>query len=585
MTKAKKNEWHRLWPWLLGILVLVTLGIRYAEPVRDGDLWWQMAYGRYLIEYRTLVPDHTAFTWTPAESPTIYCAWLSEIFLYLLHAAGGLPVLFAFRYACLLVFVLAVWFLARRQGVAGHPLTWLICLLGVLMSQNAAYIKPEIFSYVFMTLTVLTWLRIKSDAGKARRTCYLFPLLMLLWVNSHGGFIFGAVFLFVIGFGEALNLLLSPEAAVPSSVRPHFFAALVLSGLSIFATPYGWRYPGYLFSSLLMDSKEGYFKPIEAYMSTLDPRAAHFHYTSYLVVAGLILLCLMAHGAKRRRPDYAILLANLAFACLFTRFLRATYFWAPVFSLSAVHLLALGPKGFRPEGRVPALALGGVVLLVCLFFGARAALDAVCKPYGSRWFGFGISYQNPVEEAGFIRDHLAPYRLGNDYGSGGYLLWALGPEKKVMIDPRQFPFKAWLDQYGAFRSGRRVRPFLRDFPFEVCCVRYECRGLVGWFLHAPDWKIAFYGPAAVVFARRDVSLPQGVPRRGQGMEGIRNMTQALFVFDFAARIQDWQSARKVLAGMREHFKCPAQRIQVQDASDWLDKRLGPPPGGRRGGKG
>ena len=202
MPRTSNAPWHSTWAWLLAFLVLLTLGIRFAEPVRDGDLWWQMAYGRYMIEHRTLVTYHSAFTWTSAESPTIYCAWLAEIFLYLLHAAGDLPVLFAFRYACLLLFVLAVWYQARRLGVARHPLTWLICLLGVLMSQNAAYIKPEIFSYVFMTLSVLVWLRIKSEGEKARRTCYLFPVLMLLWVNSHGGFIFGAVFLFVMGLGE-----------------------------------------------------------------------------------------------------------------------------------------------------------------------------------------------------------------------------------------------------------------------------------------------------------------------------------------------------------------------------------------------
>ncbi len=573
MTRAEKRGWHWFWPWSLGLLVLLTLAIRYAEPVRDGDLWWQMEYGRYLIENRTLIPDHTAFTWTPAETPTIYCAWLSEIFLYLLHAGGDLPVLFAFRYACLLLFVLAVWVLARRVGVVRHPLTWLICLLGVLMSQNAAYIKPEIFSYVFMTLTVLAWLRIKSDGEKAWRTCYLLPVLMLLWVNSHGGFIFGAAFLFVMGIGEGLNVLLSPEEAIPPGVRRHFFFALFLSGLAIFVTPYGWRYPGHLLHSLLGTSV-GYFRVIEAYLSTLDPRVSHFHYTSYLALAASILLVLMAHGLKRLRPDWAILLTNVAFALLFTRFLRATYYWAPVFSLSAVHLLGRRPNWFWPKRRALALGMGSAIALVCVFLGARAGLDAACKPYGPRWFGFGISYQNPVEEAGFIRNHLSAYQLGNDYTSGGYLLWALWPDMKVMIDPRQFPFKKWIDRYGAFHSGRRVRGFLRDFPFEVCCVRYECRGLVTWFLRAPDWKIAFYGPSAVVFARRDVPLTEGVPRVGQGIEGIKNITQALFVFDFAARIQDWDSARRVLADMRERFKCPNQQAKIQAASDWLDKRLG-----------
>jgi len=237
VSKAENGSWHRAWPWGLGLVVLLTLGIRYAEPVRDGDLWWQMAYGRYLIEHRTLIPDHTVFTWTPADSPVIYCAWLSEIFLYLLHRAGDLPALFAFRYACLLIFLLALWLQARRLGVAGHPMTWLIGLLGVLMSESAAYIKPEIFSYVLMTLTVFLWGYIKSGGTGAWRACYLFPVLMVLWVNSHGGFVFGAAFLAVMGLGEALNLLFSPKEGIPSGMRRHFFFALFLSGLAVLATP------------------------------------------------------------------------------------------------------------------------------------------------------------------------------------------------------------------------------------------------------------------------------------------------------------------------------------------------------------
>ena len=59
------------------------------------------------------------------------------------------------------------------------------------------------------------------------------------------------------------------------------------------------------------------------------------------------------------------------------------------------------------------------------------------------WFGFGISYQNSVQEAEFIRNHLSNYFLGNDYDTGGYLLWALSPEQKIFIDPRYFPFKDW----------------------------------------------------------------------------------------------------------------------------------------------
>lgn len=572
MTEERKSTWNRLWPWLLGLLVLTTLGIRYAEPVRDGDLWWQMAYGRYLIENRTLVPDHTIFTWTPADNATIYCAWLSEMFLYLLHEAGGLTALFTFRYACLLIFVLVVVGRAYRLGVASHPLTWLICLLGVLMSQSAAFIKPEIFSFVLMTLTVLVWWYIKSSGEKAWSACYLFPILMVVWVNSHGGFIFGATFLCVMALGEALNVLLSPDLALPPKVRRHLLLSLLLSALTVLVTPYGWRYPAHLIPSLLR-KRIGDFRVIEAYGSSLDRGASQFHYADYLVLAGLILLGLLLQGLRRRRLDWAVITTNLVLAALYGRYLRATYYLAPVFSLSAVHLLARGPAWLWPKGRVRAYGLGTAISLVCVLLGARAGFDAVCRPYEARWFGFGISYQNPVEEAEFLRTHFSGRRLGNDYSSGGYLLWALWPETKVMIDPRQFPFREWIDQYGAFHAGRSVEGFLKAFPCEVWCIRYACRPLIWWFVHSPEWKVVFYGPSAVVFARKDLPDLEDKPRAGEGLGEIRNIDQAVQVLTFASMIHDWNTARLLSMAIKERFRCPNQREKAQGAADWLGRRI------------
>ena len=86
------------------ILVLICIAVMYAEPIKDGDLWFHMAYARYMIHNHTLIPDHTIYSWTPASGKEIYCAWLSEFVLYTLYQKGGLTLLFIFRYLCLAVF-------------------------------------------------------------------------------------------------------------------------------------------------------------------------------------------------------------------------------------------------------------------------------------------------------------------------------------------------------------------------------------------------------------------------------------------------------------------------------------------------
>ncbi|MEI8174234.1 MAG: hypothetical protein WCH07_12245, partial [Deltaproteobacteria bacterium] len=42
--------WHWGWALVLGIVTLLTLFITFATPIYDGDLFWQMEYGRQMLE-------------------------------------------------------------------------------------------------------------------------------------------------------------------------------------------------------------------------------------------------------------------------------------------------------------------------------------------------------------------------------------------------------------------------------------------------------------------------------------------------------------------------------------------------------
>ncbi len=221
----------------------MAVAVLGSLPLRDGDLWWQMAYGRYMLENTTLVPDHTIFSWSKADGSLIYCAWLPEIVLYLMYLIGRLPILYAFRYFCFLIFVLAVGVYARRIGQLRNPFTWFVCLLGFLMAYDSAgVIKPAIFSFVYVTLITLIWFWLKSGGRGSPWISYLFPVVALFWVNSHGTIMFGASYLLLIWFGETVNSLLSPEEALTRTTQKHLFFAMVLSAVAITINPYGLEY-------------------------------------------------------------------------------------------------------------------------------------------------------------------------------------------------------------------------------------------------------------------------------------------------------------------------------------------------------
>ena len=224
-----------------------------------------------MVEHRTLTLDHTIFSWSQTDGTKIYCAWLPQLVLYWLYGIGGLSSLYALRYLCFLFLVAAVLFYAKKQDIARNPLTWFIGLLGFLMAYDSAgVLKPVIFSFIYMIILVGVWALIKSGEKRAILLCYCFPILTLVWVNSHGAIIFCAAFLGVVWIGETMNTLYSPRSALPHKIRQHLFVSLVLSALVIILNPYGIDYPIQLIKRTILGQNWGEKHTIADYRSIIS---------------------------------------------------------------------------------------------------------------------------------------------------------------------------------------------------------------------------------------------------------------------------------------------------------------------------
>lgn len=562
-----KHPLHKILIGALILVILVTLAIRYARPIEDSDIFWQMSYGRYLIDNQSLMLDHTIFTWTPAENTYIYCAWITQIFLYLLYTIGGIKGFFILRYSFLLLFFLLVLSQARRLRIIFLPHTWLIFLIGLLMSYTGVSVKPEMFSFLFMTLLVSLWWRIKTSTDNAITYCYFIPLLMLIWVNSHAGFMFGCLFLMLTFLGEGLNGLYSPEQGLRPTVRRHFYIASVLSGVAIFITPYGWKYPVNLFQNIYLGGHTfGELKTISEY-ATIFQVSNIFHFVDYFVLACIILIILLWSSFKDHRPDWSVILTNVIFGWLYTVFLRTTFYWAPIFVFSCMHLIKDAPPWLFQQKNKFSKPLNISIIMFIFFIGGIACFEAVCRPPENMWMGFGIGYQNPVSEANYIRENLSDYKLGNDLATGGYLLWALRPDKKIFIDTRCFPFKEWyMDYMSSFEAGRDVRGFIEKYSCDVWCIDITNTMPVSQFLDMPEWKLAYYGANAAVFVRQEINYPEELKHiAADDIGNIKNFDNALKVLLFSLTIRDFDSTSIILQGMKGNFNCLNESKKVKAA--------------------
>lgn len=560
--------WHWGWSATLAAIVLFTLAFRYALPVRDGDLWFHMLYGKYFLENKTLIADHTIFSWTPTTNDTIYVTWLPDIFLYLLLKYTGLPGIFAFRYLCVALQVVGCFFFARRLKVSTHPLTWLLCLLAVVMSYTTAFEKPENFSFVFMTLLAWNWWHIRSNGEEAWRSCYLFPLIMLVWVNSHGGFIFGAVFLALIAVGELLNTWLCPQNTLAPAVRKHLTIALLLAAITPFLTPYGYHYPLHLFRDLLPSQENiNYNSKIAAYYS---PFAFSDSYNFALCADLAVLILLLLYLRNLKKAEWSSLLANLVFAFLYTRFFRTTFYWVPILLFSGIHLLASTPMASShwKHARLYYRFLPALLTATGFLVAGDTIYKSLSVPEKHLWVGFGISDGNPVAETQYIKKYFPDARIGNTYDQGAYLLWELWPENKVFMDARHFPYRAWSDEFFDFSRGNNVQEMTNKYHCDLWCIGLTNNRLWSQLLATGEWRLAFYGRNAAVLLHRDIPLPSKTPMASPDIMEMKNLGTAMDCLYFACSVKDWDTAEALFKVMQQRFTFKPQAAPMESSKNY-----------------
>lgn len=548
----------------LGVLLaalVVVIEMRYAEPILDSDLFWHFAYAQQMLERHTLVPDATLYSWMPMNNRTIYCAWLSELALFGLWNAFGMEGLFALRYLVIAAIAGLFWSTIRRARFATSPAILLAVLMLVVTAYHGSIIKPELFSLLFFHSVLWCYFRAKFAAREdqdPRLWFYAVPLLTLVWANAHGAHVLLAPLLAATAVGELLNWRFSRGIAFSGRQLTHLLAAWALCALAVCITPYGIAYPLQNLYELASGSGA---RPDTVW------NVAHFPIYAqgasdllslpqiFAVIAAAVIMLFVVTLRRRAngvRVDYALALSLIAYLPLSVQIIRASYLWPALACYALVYLayLARGehnsmeqpaplPSWWRKHGQIFAAIVFTAVAL-------RVGYDSYARPNTGSWLGFGVSYANPVPEA----EYLARTKLGshfyNTFDSGGYLLWRLYPQYRVMVDPRSFPYLDWFqDQYG-FANGTNFSEFLARYPADLAIIdlqKVDC-----WlnFIRARDWHLLFYGPTAAIFAR-------GAPPAGHYVEyaaallQLQNASTAFTVFDFSVAVGDYEMAWKILA--------------------------------------
>lgn len=382
--------------------------------IADGDLWAKLALGAAIWNDAGL-PDHDLFAFTPVLPVYVDHEWgAGLVFFTLLKFCGPtalmlLKMLLAFS---ALLIALAV---ARRNEC--HWLTLLALLPAAALCLLPGYvpvIRSHAFTYVFFSVTLLL---LEMMRGGQRWPAVALPIVMMLWVNVHGGF--------VAGLGTVCVYAIA--AIAQRQFSKTIVTAFAACCLATCANPWGPKYWTYVLPAILHHRAD----IVEWQPMPLLGIDAFVGFRILFVLA----VCAVFFGRRagcRSWPGLAML-GITAFLALRSRR------HAPFFAVTA--LAFVGPF-LESAWRGMAQRLRLVVVRGQGHRIAFAGYAVLAFWVSTRWMpGASLQVlapvsQFPVREADILARSGLAGNLAAPFQWGSYASWRLYPRIKVAIDGR-----------------------------------------------------------------------------------------------------------------------------------------------------
>jgi hypothetical protein len=517
---------------LLALLTLTPLSIRLLG---DAGIGWHIRAGQEILATHA-IPRVDSFSSSMRGKPWFAWEWLYDLAVGGLERVTGLNgVVFITALMIAAVFGWTFRLLVRRST------NIFVAVVLVMLAASASMIHFFARPHVVSWLLTLAWFQVldssernafaaaRATSGRIRTGPWLWflPLLMLLWVNVHGGFLVAFVLLGIywlstmrLGFTSGSNKLEDILERRRAGKRARDLALVtVLAAMATLVNPYGFRLHAhiyrYLSNRFLMDHIDEFQSP-------------NFHGVAQKCFAILLLIALLTAAAKTRKLTMIEGLVVLFAICSGLYASRNI----PVASLLLV--LVVGPllsaamkrSGQRSNtswrlrrlGRGWAVFSGRMGEIESRLRGHLWALVAFAIIFGAVANGGKIrstplmnahfdSQRFPVAAVTFLEQSgVREAVLGPDHW-GGYLIYRMYPRMLVAVDDRH-------DLYGEEFLKSYLKLVNVEPGWEDLLTNYHSHRVLMPTGSAPAnilaestaWKMVYQDEVGVVFVRSSASF-------------------------------------------------------------------------------
>lgn len=480
------------------LVICITFLAIFAMAARVSivpDTWWHLSAGRWMVENRTLMQAEP-FSYTRAGVPWQYPGLWFEVVIFWIYQAfgpGGLNILTA-------LFVTATYAVLWRVISGGVLLRAFILILSATVSAVYWASRPYLVS--FLLAAVFLWILNEYHHERSNRT-WILPLLMIIWTNSHGGYIIGFLFVGVFWFELVTRYIVRiAKGDSKDDISRRLFRLTIILAIMVCAVainPEGinrWALPFTTVGrnaerTLIAEWQSPDFHNIEtqpfAFIFLLSFGILGF---SGLRMTLLEFLLFSVFGYLGFISGRNIPLFSLIFPIVLTRHLQ------PINESIGkyLHLNLRIDKNVSPP---KFFALLNTVLLIIIILGVIFKLSLI-YPASTNWSYLEDTY--PTDAIQYLKQNPPTGRLFNSYNWGGFITWTL-PDEPVFIDGRADLYgdeliNQWLDVVSA---GENWESTLDHWKVDTVIV--EPSWPITNFLMATGWQLTYEDELAVVFER------------------------------------------------------------------------------------
>ena len=480
------------------ILIFIFLGsllIHGLDSINQ-DIGRHLKSGQIIWETKSVYKTNL-FSFTEPNHPFINHHWLSEVIFYLLNNLIGLKGLVIFKTGIILSAFSFIFLSVHKKVENWAFLASMFLALFVFIGRTD--VRPEIFSYLFLSFFLFAILRAKYS--EIYKYLYILPVVQIFWVNMHIYFALGPMlrFFFLIDrrFYDKNKkifkkiLLIFTATIISNLINPNFIKGAIIPFTILKQYSY----------SIVENQSVFFLKNYGVFLKEIN----------LFALSLFVLTISFAVAFKNGRKNFLFeVLTAITFLILAMSMVRNF----AIYAIAFIPIVAFNFNAVKKHlmfDTAKARTLFYVLFSLIMPWLTMAVVNNNFYLWLESPKKFGLTISEGAEKGiQFIKQNKIPGPVFNNFDVGSFLIWKLYPEQKVFVDgrPEAYSMGFFEKIYKPMQENPAMWKKYSE-EYKINYIFFDRHDITPWarsFLDQipknPDWPLIYLDESAAIFLER-----------------------------------------------------------------------------------